>query len=95
MAEQSTTRELRLTKIGTVTSHKRDKTIKVEVPFTIKHTKYGKHLRRQAVFHAHDEKNEAHVGDQVEIMMCRPISKTKSWRLVRIVTAAPREAVTS
>jgi small subunit ribosomal protein S17 len=68
-----------------VTSAKPNKTIRVEVPFLTRHPKYGKFIRRRTVIHAHDEKNEAREGDRVEVMACRPISKTKSWRLVRIV----------
>jgi len=73
-----------------VTSDRRDKTIRVTVSYTVKHSKYGKYIRRRTVLHAHDERNEAAVGDKVEIMLCRPISKTKSWRLVRILERAPR-----
>jgi small subunit ribosomal protein S17 len=54
----------------------------------VKHDKYGKFFRRSSKLAAHDEKNEAHVGDLVELMACRPISKTKAWRLVRIVRPA-------
>jgi small subunit ribosomal protein S17 len=86
-------RKRRPTRVGLVTSDARDKTIRVEVPFSVRHSKYGKYTRRRTVHHAHDEKNEARKGDRVEIMECRPISKTKSWRLVRIVEKAPQEAV--
>ncbi len=83
-------RRRRPTRIGVVSSDRRDKTIKVEVSYLVKHPKYGKYIRRRTVLHAHDENNEAKVGDTVEVMMCRPISKTKSWRLVRIVERAPQ-----
>lgn len=83
-------RRPRPTRIGIVTSDKRDKTIKVTVAYSVKHPKYGKFIRRRTVLHAHDEKNEAAVGDKVEVMMCRPLSKTKCWRLIRIVEKAPR-----
>ena len=53
--------------------------------YSTKHPLYGKYVRRRTVLHAHDEKNEAEVGDRVEVMSCRPMSKTKHWRLVRIV----------
>ncbi|MCA9292767.1 MAG: 30S ribosomal protein S17 [Phycisphaerales bacterium] len=76
---------------GVVTSDKRDKTRKVEVQFLAKHPKYGKYLRQRTVLHVHDEKNDARMGDKVEIEECRPISKTKSWRLVRVVERAPEE----
>ena len=75
----------RKSRIGIVASNKGTKTIKVACDYSVKHRKYGKYLQRRSGFHAHDPKNEARVGDQVEIMACRPISKTKSWRLVRIV----------
>lgn len=75
----------RRTRIGVVEGDVRDKTIKVRIDRVTKHPKYGKYLRRRSLFQAHDEKNQAHSGDVVEIMECRPISKTKSWRLSRIV----------
>jgi small subunit ribosomal protein S17 len=79
------------TAIGVVTSDARDKTATVTVSFTVKQAKYGKYIRRRTVHHVHDERNEARKGDTVEISNCRPISKTKSWRLVRVLQAAPRE----
>lgn len=87
-------RGARPTKVGVVTSDARDKTITVVVAYTTKHPKYGKYLRRRTALHVHDEKNEARKGDRVEIMQCRPMSKTKSWRLMRIVAQAPRGAAT-
>jgi len=83
-------RRARPTRVGVVTSDKRDKTIRVTVEYTAKHPKYGKYLKRRTTLHAHDEKNEAATGDRVELMFCRPLSKTKFWRLVRIVEKAPR-----
>ncbi|MFQ5804945.1 MAG: 30S ribosomal protein S17 [Phycisphaerae bacterium] len=80
----------RPTRIGVVTSHKRDKTIAVTVSYSVKHPKYGKYIRRRTVLHAHDESNAAATGDKVEIVLCRPLSKTKTWRLMRILTRAPR-----
>ena len=77
-----------------VASDKGNKTIKVVVEFQTKHPKYGKYLKRRTVLHAHDEKNEAREGDTVEIAECRPLSKTKHHRLVRIVERAPERAVT-
>jgi len=56
--------------------------------YKVKHPKYGKYIRRRTKLYAHDETNIAKVGDQVEIMECRPMSKTKHWRLVRVVRAA-------
>lgn len=72
-------------RICTVTSDKGDKTITVAWDYSVRHPKYGKHLRRQSKLRAHDEKNEARVGDRVEVMACRRLSKTKCWRLTRIV----------
>ncbi len=80
------------TQIGQVVSDKRDKTVKVEVGFLSKAPKYGKYVRRRSVFQVHDERNEARSGDKVEIAPCRPISKTKSWRLVRVVEKSPESA---
>src|SRR3954462_9029719 len=78
---------------GIVASDKGDKTIKVVVDRQMRHEKYGKFLKRRTVLHAHDEKNEAKEGDTVEIAECRPLSKTKHHRLVRIVERAPERAV--
>src|SRR3954465_7515636 len=78
---------------GVVASDKGDKTIKVVVNYQTKHAKYGKYLKRRTVLHAHDEKNDAKEGDKVEIAECRPLSKTKHHRLVRIVERAPERAV--
>ena len=90
MTEQATTkRQLTGTKIGVVVSDKRDKTCTVAVDYQQRHRKYGKYLHRQAKFHVHDPENQCHDGDRVEITGCRPISKTKAWRLVRIVEKAP------
>ncbi len=82
-------RRLRRLRIGVVESDVRDKTLKVRIERLEKHAKYGKYLRRDTIFHVHDEKNEAKLGDVVEIAECRPISRTKSWRLVRIVRSRP------
>lgn len=84
--------ELR-TVTGVVASDKANKTIKVVVEFQTKHPKYGKILRRRTALLAHDEKNEAKEGDRVEIAACRPLSKGKHHRLVRIVEKAPERAV--
>src|SRR3954454_1942810 len=78
---------------GVVASDKGNKTIKVVVEFQTRHAKYGKYLKRRSSLHAHDEKNEAKEGDRVEIAECRPISKTKHHRLLRIVQKAPEKAV--
>jgi small subunit ribosomal protein S17 len=79
-------RKLRNRVIGMVTSDKVNKTRKVVFEYLARHAKYNKYVKRQTVLHVHDEKNECHVGDHVEVMSCRPISKTKTYRLVRIVT---------
>ena len=78
---------------GVVASDKGDKTIKVLVEYQTRHPKYGKYLKRRTTLHAHDEKNEAREGDTVEIAECRPISKTKHHRLLRVVERAPERAV--
>ncbi|MFI4881536.1 MAG: 30S ribosomal protein S17 [Phycisphaerales bacterium JB064] len=72
-------------RVGEVATAGRDKTIKVVVAYVARHPKYGKYVRRRTVLHAHDEKNEAKVGDRVEVVPCRPMSKTKTWTLSRIM----------
>ena len=72
-------------KIGIVESDKRDKTRKVAINFSVKHPKYGKYVKKKTVLHVHDEKNQSKTGDRVEIAECRPISKTKSWVLLRVL----------
>src|SRR6516164_1836105 len=79
--------------VGLVTSDKMNKTRRVEIPRLVKHARYGKIIRRRTVCHVHDEQNESHQGDTVEIMETRPLSKTKNWRLVRVVAKAPVAAV--
>jgi len=86
-------RKLTGMKVGVVTSDKRDKTRTVEVEYQKVHTKYGKRLRRQAKYQIHDEDNTCRVGDRVEIAQCSPISKTKRWRLIRVVTKAIQDGV--
>ncbi len=76
---------LRKTRIGTVVSDKMDKTIVVAIADNVRHPLYKKIIKRTVKFKAHDEKNECTVGDRVQIMETRPISKDKRWRLVRIV----------
>ena len=83
-------RTQRRTVVGVVTSDKMNKTRRVEVSRLVKHARYGKYIRKRTVCHVHDEANESHAGDTVEIMETRPLSKTKNWRLVRIVTKAPQ-----
>jgi len=80
--------QLKDTHVGVVVSDKRDKTRTIAVDRQVKHAKYGKYLRRQTRYHVHDPENASHLGDRVEIAPCRPISKTKNWRLVRVVKTA-------
>lgn len=75
----------RPSRVGIVESDRGEKTIKVRFDFTVKHPKYGKYYKRSTTLHCHDEKNEAAEGDVVEVMSCRRISKTKCWRLIKIV----------
>jgi len=74
---------------GVVTSRSGEKSIKVAYLYKIPHALYKKEIKRKTVVHAHDENNECGVGDKVEIMETRPISKMKRWRVVRIVEKAP------
>ncbi len=78
-------RTRRKTEIGVVTSDKMNKTRRVEIERLVPHPKYGKFMKRRTVCHAHDETNQTHVGDIVEIMETRPLSKLKRWRITRIV----------
>lgn len=77
--------EVKGAKTGVVTSDKRDKTRKVVIEFRAPHPKYGKYVRGRTVLHVHDEQNASKEGDVVEVAQCRPFSKTKRWRLVRVV----------
>ena len=81
-------RNLRKTRTGKVVSDKMDKTITVAVEDHVKHPLYGKIVKRTYKLKAHDENNDAHVGDKVEVMETRPISKDKRWRLVSVVEKA-------
>ncbi|MGF1634911.1 MAG: 30S ribosomal protein S17 [Phycisphaerae bacterium] len=74
---------------GIVTSAKANKTIRVTVSFQVKHGKYGKYVNRRSVLAAHDEHGEANEGDEVQIAQCRPLSKTKHHRLVKVIRRAP------
>lgn len=90
--EQRGTRRLA---VGVVTSDKMNKTRRVEIPRLVKHARYGKYIRRRTICYVHDEANESRTGDTVEIMETRPLSKTKNWRLVRIVAKGPGVAAVS
>ncbi len=81
----SAQRRPRSTRVGVVSAATRHKTIRVIVEYQVRHPKYGKYIRRQTKLHAHDEKNECRQGDVVEVAQCRPLSKTKCWRLVRVI----------
>ena len=78
--------------VGVVVSDKMSKTRRVELPRLEKHPRYGKYIKRRTICYVHDETNESHVGDKVEIAESRPMSKLKRWRLVRIVSKAPTQA---
>ena len=75
---------------GRVISTKMDKTISVAIERLVKHSSYGKYVRRTTKLLAHDEKNECHEGDTVAIAPCRPLSRRKSWTLVRVVERGAR-----
>ncbi len=81
-------RNLRKTRVGVVTSDKMDKTITVAVRDNIRHPLYKKIVKRTYKLKAHDEKNDAHIGDTVRVMETRPLSKTKRWRLVEVMERA-------
>ena len=81
-------RNLRKTRVGRVVSNKMDKTVVVAIEDNVKHPKYGKIIKRTLKVHAHDEAEICGVGDRVEIMETRPLSKTKRWRLVEIIEKA-------
>lgn len=81
-------RAARKVRTGVVVSDARDKTVTVEISDTIRHAKYAKTVRRRTRLHAHDEANDAHIGDTVQIMETRPLSKSKRWRVTEIVERA-------
>ena len=81
-------RNLRKTRVGTVVSDKMDKTIVVAIEDSVKHPLYNKIIKRTVKFKAHDEQNACGVGDKVEIMETRPLSKDKRWRVTAIITKA-------
>ena len=78
----------RKTRVGTVVSDKMDKTIVVAIETNVQHKLYNKIIKRTYKLKAHDEKNEACIGDTVKVMECRPLSKDKRWRLVEIIEKA-------
>ena len=76
------------TTTAVVISSSGDKSIRVAIDYKVRHPKYGKYVRRRTTLSVHDERNQAGVGDVVEVSQCRPHSKTKSWRLVNVVEKA-------
>ncbi len=78
-------RNRRKTRVGIVVSDKMDKTISVAVEDFVRHSLYGKAVKRTKKFKAHDENNECNIGDKVRIMETRPLSKDKRWRLVNVI----------
>lgn len=81
-------RNLRKERVGVVTSDKMNKSVVVMVERRVMHPKYGKFVKLSSKFMAHDEKDEAHIGDTVRIMETRPMSRLKRWRLVEVVERA-------
>jgi small subunit ribosomal protein S17 len=91
MAEETVTaeaRSARKVREGTVVSNKMDKTLTVAVIERVRHPKYGKFMMRTKKLYAHDEANDANIGDKVRVMETRPLSKNKRWRLVEILERA-------
>ncbi|MBM3696100.1 MAG: 30S ribosomal protein S17 [Actinobacteria bacterium] len=84
MAERST----RKVRTGVVLSDARDKTVTVEITMAVRHPKYAKTMQRRRRLQAHDEQNDARIGDTVRVAETRPLSKTKHWRVVEIVERA-------
>ena len=80
--------QIKGTKVGLVVSDKMDKTVTVLLSRQVKHPLYGKYMKRSTRVHAHDESNDCAEGDKVMIAQCRPISKTKSWKVVEILERA-------
>ena len=83
----------RRSEVGVVTSDKMNKTRRVEIPRLVKHPRYSKFIKRRTICHVHDENNESKMGDTVEIVESRPFSKTKHWRLIRVVRRVGGEEV--
>ena len=79
--------------LGIVTSDKMNKTRRVEAQRLVRHAKYGKFIKKRTICYMHDEANESHLGDTVEIQESRPLSKNKRWTLIRILTKAPSRTV--
>ncbi|MCL2053465.1 MAG: 30S ribosomal protein S17 [Oscillospiraceae bacterium] len=88
MSEKASVRNLRKTRVGKVVSNKMDKTIVVAIVDSVAHPLYKKIIKRTIRLKAHDENNTCGIGDRVEIMETRPLSKDKRWRLVKIIEKA-------
>ena len=88
MSENAAERGRRKVRTGVVVSDKMDKTVVVQIAHAVRHPLYGKIVRRSSKLQAHDEANDARVGDTVRIMETRPLSKTKRWRLVEVIERA-------
>ena len=84
----SEARGMRKTRVGVVVSDKMDKTITVAVKYRVRHPLYGKIINRTTKLKAHDEQNVCNIGDKVEVMETRPLSKDKRWRLVKVLEQA-------
>lgn len=84
----SSANEIKRTKVGLVISDKMDKTVTVKLVRQVKHPLYGKYIKRSTKVHAHDESNDSREGDKVMIAECRPLSKSKSWRVVEVLERA-------
>jgi small subunit ribosomal protein S17 len=91
MSEASVATSIRRRLTGRVVSDKMDKTVTVLVERKVKHALYGKFVTRSRKYHAHDEQNEFRPGDVVMIEECRPLSKTKAWRVVKLLEKAREE----
>lgn len=88
MSSETTARNLRKTRVGKVVSDKMDKTIVVAIEDNVRHPLYKKIIKNTTRLKAHDENNDAKIGDRVEIMETRPLSKDKRWRLTEIIERA-------
>lgn len=89
--KKSSARRARKVQVGKVTSAKMNKSITVVLERKVRHAVYDKYVRQRTKLHAHDEKNEAKVGDTVAVMATRPISKLKRWRLIKVLARAETE----
>jgi len=88
VSQETSERAQRKVRTGLVVSDSMDKTVVVQVEATVRHPLYNKIYRRNSKLHAHDEQNDAHVGDRVRVMETRPLSKTKRWRVIEVLERA-------